>query len=369
MGWTMTFAPTNPPFSLGKAGLPTRIAAIDLTRGLAIALMLIANTAGELLVQPHPFWQRVLHSLAAPWFMVLMGVMLGSTLGQRPMRYYLKRSMGLLGLAAAIDALLWRHLPFISYDILYVAGFSTLVLGALGRLLPLGWQRALLWLMAIGAIGLASLLRQWLGYPEHVVVSDIPAFIAGSFTLAEAISFGFWQGLLWGWFPLLPWLGLVAAGGLWGHYRNLAQPLTGMLMGILKLVTLVALLLWWLWPGPAYVRGGFSELFYPPVVTFCLAGLASTFAITELGYRLLAFSWLRGLLAPFLLVGQHALFAYVTHLVLIQLVQLALQRLPFAPEKLPAPLFWLLVIGLAIGLLAVTAFWHHVKMRKLTQKS
>ena len=74
-----------PPASLTKF----RDIPVDLLRGIAIALMVAANTVPYLLAPPAPFPVRVLASLAAPLFILLSGMMvaLSRTRKQYDLRY------------------------------------------------------------------------------------------------------------------------------------------------------------------------------------------------------------------------------------------------------------------------------------------
>ena len=95
----------------------SRLFYIDVVRGLAIFIMLLANAAPYLLEEPYPFWFRLMSSLAAPVFVSLTGFMLGKRSDSLTFRKTLLRGLLILTTAVAIDILIWDTLPFATFDV------------------------------------------------------------------------------------------------------------------------------------------------------------------------------------------------------------------------------------------------------------
>ena len=81
---------------------------VDLLRGIAITLMIGANTVPYLLLPPVPFAIRVL-SLAAPLFILLSGMMvtLSRSRKQYGLGYFLIRGALVIMIAAGLEAVAW----------------------------------------------------------------------------------------------------------------------------------------------------------------------------------------------------------------------------------------------------------------------
>jgi len=105
----------------------TRDLTIDILRGLAIFTMLCANAIGYVTPSSeHPVWIKFYGSFAAPLFILLAGYMASMGLVQKgyPFSYYMKRGLMVILTAVVIDTLIWEILPFTTFDVLYVIGFS-----------------------------------------------------------------------------------------------------------------------------------------------------------------------------------------------------------------------------------------------------
>lgn len=101
---------------------PIRDSSIDRLRGLAIFLMVPANM-GPLLSGPHPMWYRFFSSLAAPIFLILVGMMVGKTSSGRTLGYFLSRGLLTLLFGVFLDIAAWSTIPLTTMDILYFIGF------------------------------------------------------------------------------------------------------------------------------------------------------------------------------------------------------------------------------------------------------
>src|SRR4051812_49048639 len=103
-----------------------RIATIDVVRGFAIFLMVPANMAASVYVEPHALWFRVASSFAAPTFVMVAGMMIVLAQNSRAKSwgYYLSRGILLVGMGAFIDVFVYKFFPFYSFDVLYLIGIS-----------------------------------------------------------------------------------------------------------------------------------------------------------------------------------------------------------------------------------------------------
>lgn len=126
---------------------------IDALRGVAILMMLAAHLARDVLATPHPLWLRAYGSLAAPLFITLAGMMVGRTAARKhqPASYYVKWGAMIVAVAVALDVFLWGLYPFVTFDVLYLIGFSVPLAALFTRFSP-GSQTGILVLvlMSVG---------------------------------------------------------------------------------------------------------------------------------------------------------------------------------------------------------------------------
>jgi uncharacterized membrane protein len=98
---------------------------IDSFRGMAIIIMIAANSWPYIYPYDNcPFLLRVLFSTAAPIFIFLSGYVYqfqNSLKGKRPLY---KRPLQILLLAVLIDSLVWKIVPFVTFDVLYLIAIS-----------------------------------------------------------------------------------------------------------------------------------------------------------------------------------------------------------------------------------------------------
>lgn len=286
-----------------------RIAHYDCLRGLAISWMIMANSAASLYEAIPPLAMRLPGSLAAPTFMLLAGMMLANSKKANP-----PRGLRLLIIACAIDILINQTLPLVTFDVLYCIGFGILMIARPAQKL----SGMCLSLIGLGFFGLASLMQQHFTYQQDLFqislapITQKPLF---SFSLLEQVV---QQLFISGWFPLFPWLGFIWLGAgiqkllsSTADYSTKAQYCS---IGCLAISTSV-----WLQdfsaPPP---RLGYSELFYPAGLSFCLFA-SSAFLTLLFGSQFLCqFTTGQRLLKPFVLLGQQSLFIYILHLLILR---------------------------------------------------
>lgn len=290
----------------------SRIIHLDIMRGIAISLMIMANSVAAVYGATPPLWMRFLGSFAAPSFMMLVGMMLAFSTKPKPLR-----GLKVIALGCLMDVLLWKIMPFMTFDVLYTIGISILISAYPARYLSvkaLGLSAVLIFLIG-------DLLRLTLGYQNEIIqvslVSTTPippfadiAYAAGHYFLID------------GWFPLFPWLGFVWAGAALQKALYQAQaglPARERLIyprkwGLIALVFFMLAAIYWeqhfVVPEP---RIGYSELFYPANADFCFMAASAFFIVL---YVLQAITrWRSGCfaLAPFNSLGQRSLWIYVFH--------------------------------------------------------
>lgn len=273
--------------------------------------MIAANAAGPLLAEPHPLGFRLFGSFAAPLFIGLAGLMAsGDAVGrQGRWRLPLERMAFLLFWAAVLDVVGSLSWPFVSFDVLYVLAFAMPVAAWAARV-----NRTVLLVLGLGIMAAGSAVRAWAGYSPNI--RDLPLFEANSWQMGQIATTIARQLAFEGWFPLLPWMGFVLVGA---SLRNRGAP--GIVdAGRLKpgpWLLLAGLVLWFLFPGEAHVRQGYSEIFYPPFLGYCIASTGVFLIVLDLFRRLSRFAWLEAALRPLSIAGRCALLLYLLHLGII----------------------------------------------------
>lgn len=289
-----------------------RDATVDVLRGLAVFTMIPANMSATVYAEPHDFWFRVFGSFAAPLFVLLSGYMVAVNMQAKNygVKYYLIRGGMLLAIAALIDLAIWRIIPFMTYDVLYVTAVS-MPLVYLFRNISSAWLK---WGIIAGIIAAAPLLVGLLGYadyPTEIYLNpneqvELPANKSGLL------------GNLFidGWFPVFPWLALSFIGSMLADLRKRQSNgviSLGRWSYVIGLVVLVAGLgAWWQFPGQMLVREGYSELFYPPTVGYVLTAVG-LIVLLFVCVNLRPNPWI---FQPLRTLGEAALAMYILHLAL-----------------------------------------------------
>lgn len=292
--------------------IPQRWLALDVLRGLAIALMVPANASALLLADPHPLGVRVLFSLAAPTFVLLSGLMVGLSAmrssegaGARGLPMVLARGGFIVLVGAFVDVAIGGYLPLLTCDVLYAIGLSLPVCWLATRL-PWPWRLGL----AILVLGATPLAQQGLGYRVSL---DSPSLEMLPDAWSALVSDACRRFLVDGWFPLFPWLGFALLGTALGS----CQPFDGVIRraGQIGLpLLLVGGALWWFNPGPMAQRCGYSEIFYPPVPGFLVGAAGGVLILMRASQRLGDVGPARALA----ILGRCSLLLYIVHLVVIQ---------------------------------------------------
>ena len=328
-------ATTPPPAS--------RIATIDVVRGLAIFIMVPANMATSVYAEPHAFWFRVVSSFAAPrrphglWDAVIRGLML-------------------LAVAALIEGVIFRVVPFYSYDVLYLIGIACPLTYLFARL-PRIWQLAL-----IALIFVATPILQWkFSYTNHPGEYVLWGSGAGAREVTPRNPTGLLQHLFVdGWFPLFPWLGMSFAGATIAQtvFMPPREEAFRRVVPIAAALLIVGIVAWWLYPGRAYVRDGFSELFYPPTLGFIVTACGTVLALVLALLWAVHFAPDSPIFAPLRWLGECSLLMYALHLAIINYMLEPLWPNRGLPTFLLVDLATVLVlVGIAAAVRAAKRAW------------
>jgi len=340
----------------GTAGLiQERDKAIDVLRGLAILIMLAANSSASIYVEPHPLWFRTLSSVAAPLFITLSGMMVFFSQSKKsyPFTYFLKRGFVLIFIAALKDVVAWKMYPFRSFDVLYLIGISMPIAFLFSRIR----KASLKWMLVVAIFLLTPLLQHFFGYtpyPSEVLFDGTHYWeVANQTTVLNHLFID-------GWFPIFPWLGFSLLGVMLGcsrwqdrvvrpchHKKTILTSIACLATGILLKV---------IFPVDLYVREGFGEVFYPPTLGFCMYSVGVILGLFAV-FDKIASSKIFDSVAT---VGRSSLFLYILHTFLISYVFTnfleGLNGARFA-------LFWLcfaaLITGVAYGVKRLKKEWKH----------
>jgi uncharacterized membrane protein len=347
----------SPPAAARRGSF--RDISIDILRGLAIVLMIMANLVPALFMPPVPGWFRFFCSLAAPLFIVTAGMMVAlSRTGKGRSFGYIALRGGLVIVAAALlQLLVFQYLPFIDMDVLYLIGLSLPL-----AYLYLGLPERKRWIILAAILLLAPVL--WAGFGYNTTVID-PTFSLFSPAIpgipvpgpADIVKSWFVDG----WFPIFPWVALALFGAEAGMYRwgtgevrsfrfnREGLSAAGLLIG--------GGILWFLFPGAQALRDGYVELFYPPVIGFLLfsAGFF-LIALTVLDHLPAYYS----LLDPLRATGECSLAIYLIHYTIIQKVIAPLNiRMPLLP-------YISVYFVLLVGMILVAYLLRHVRKTCIT---
>ncbi|MBI3953752.1 MAG: DUF1624 domain-containing protein, partial [Chloroflexi bacterium] len=338
--------------------LPARLTALDSLRGLAIASMVLLNLSAVVLAGVPPLPLRLIGSLAAaPVFILLSGLMVALTADRHGLLYFLLgRGLWILAVGAFVDLVVWRIYPFMGVEVLYIIGVS-IPLAYLALKLAF-WPR--LGLM-VALVALAPLLRGLLGYSHF----PLEFYLWGEqvWQLADPPKLGPVQHwLVDGWFPLFPWLSFAVLGAHLGErLQQRGRPaflLETALLGVA--LTVAGAAAYVIAPPNSFVRGVWSELFYPPTVQFTVLALGVAVLLLALSLRWGGFQVTQAALRPLAALGRASLGLYFLHLALAVFVGL---RVTGGWSQLSLGQYGLAYLAMMLALLAAAEAYAQVKRR------
>ena len=327
---------------------------IDILRGLAIVLMIMANLTPALFLPPAPGWFRFLSSLAAPLFVIAAGTMvaLSRTGKGRSFEYIALRGGLVILVAALLQLLMLQFIPFLDMDVLYLIGLSLPV-----AWLYLGLPERKRWIIIAAILLLTPVLWAGFGYNTAIIDPGFSLFspaIPGTSApgLADIVKLWFVDG----WFPLFPWIAFSLFGAEVGMYRwgkgdvrsfrfnKEGLYAAGLLIG--------GGILWVLFPGAQALRHGYIELFYPPVIGFLLFSAGFFLIVLTVIDHIPAYY---SLMDPLRAAGECSLAIYLIHYTIIQKV--------IAPFDIQLPMLPYLGVYLVflVGMILVAYLLRHVR--------
>ena len=306
---------------------------IDILRGLAILIMIAANSSASVYAEPHPFWFRYLSSVAAPLFITLSGMMVRFSQVRKdyPLRHFLVRGGMLIGVAAFLDVAAWQMYPFTSFDVLYIIGIAAPIAFLFGRIRSQATQ----WILLAAIFLLTPVLQHVFGYTSYPSEFNFD----GTYYRVVENQTGVLNHLfIDGWFPVFPWLGFALLGVMLGRYRwdtDSNRSFYDRRVGVMALVCVVTgVLLKVIFPVQLYVRDGFGEVFYPPTLGFAVYTAGLILALFCIFDKVA----MAGVLVPVATIGRSALCLYMLQWFAINYVFSALFE---GLDGLRFALFWL----------------------------
>ena len=323
-----------------------RIAAIDWMRGLVMILMALDHTSwffnthrifadsvllyerGDVFATDQ-FLTRWITHICAPTFVFLAGTAIAISNAQRKMQgvavSIIERELLLRGIfIALLDLCIFSLVSGkLILQVLYAIGVSMVLMVFLQRL-----GTRIVFFLAIAILAGSELLLMRVWHPG----SETPIWLA--ITLAPVFSETY--TVL---YPLLPWLGIMMLGWVFGERLSLpGRPLLWPAERLLMVWGLVALVMF------VVVRGidGYGNMFmfldghtpvhwlhiskYPPSLAYVLLELGLMAIILALLIRLESVIIIVARNEPVLVFGQTALFFYLAHFCVLQVLRLFFER-------------------------------------------
>jgi uncharacterized membrane protein len=323
-----------------------RLAFIDLLRGAAILIMILANSSPYLLSPPYPFMYRMISSLAAPLFIFLSGYSLAYTFHyKKDTKDKIIQAVYLLMSASLLDALVWHICPFQTFDVLYCIGAGILINTFLIRI-RMVWSAALIVLIFMSL----WLIRPYLPYRMDMIETPVPMFFS-------SVVIDVRRMLLDGWFPLFPWLLFSITGALVFRVQSYFIKFQTHIRIITGLVALISFFPFYFVKSSQLLRKEYVELFYPPDITYVLFALSMVLFLFALLFGDKTYRY--PLLNQLQLLGKNSLFVYLLHAIIISYI-----FQPFFTQGSPIFFSTLMVVFLSVLTLAA----HTIQSLKIHHK-
>ena len=315
-----------------------RIETIDFLRGSAVLIMLIANTSPYIFQLGNSIFLRYIFSLAAPVFIFLAGFTAQMNY-ERDKPVKLIRTLQILILAINIDFFIWKSYPLLTFDVLYLIGFSKLFLIITSRPNNLVYRY----------IYLATSVLIFIFIKYNIQYRfDIPdlSFNKLDINFSEFVSKNPIQRMFYdGWFPIFPWVIFFLIGSIFYSIKKMVSIKTSNILILASILLLISLGLNF---TQIEVREKYLEVFYPlsgvklllPFsVSLLILGLISRFSNLKISF--------------INLLGKYSLFAYLLNAVLIAILD------HFEPERfiiLFKIIALLSIIGIVLALVYLINF-------------
>lgn len=279
-----------------------RNTALDFIKGVAVLIMIFANTVPYFFNLESEFFIRIIFSVAAPIFIISSGYItqINITNPELKKSKIIYRIFQILFFGAVIDALFWQSIPFITFDVLYLIGFSQLILLMINK-------KYLIFICS--AVFVFSLIvHQYLNY--RFSINELTSFSITSLIEANPIK----RMLFDGWFPLLPWLSFFLLGSISFIYLKdkFKFRMPFLFIGLSLLV------IYFIFGNIPKIRNSYLELWYPLNGLALLIPFGVFFSINGLlNYKIKADSIISKLI---IIIGKNSLFIYTFHAFIICII-------------------------------------------------
>ena len=278
--------------------LPRRLDTIDFLRGIAVFIMIIANSTPYIFNLSSYNTLRIIFSLAAPIFIFLAGYTTQMNFeNNKPEK--LIRIFQVILIAVIIDIFVWRSIPFYTFDVLYLIGASKLLLFILNKYANRSIKIFILFLF----IGVLIFLSKYFFYRFPLSDLNINVLYNDPYYYFKAGAIK--RFLYDGWFPIFPWFIIVLMGSLSYKYNNIKNRFFLFLLILTGLSALIFLVFYFNMTT-FIIREKYFEIWYPLYGIKLLLPIAVIFIIigTINLYSNINFSF-------FNILGQNSLFAYL----------------------------------------------------------
>lgn len=286
-----------------------RLNNIDFMKSIAIILMIIANTSPYALKLHHSFFFRLTCSLAAPIFIFLSGhVFFNSFINKLDYKSKLITFCYLILTAMIIDSLLWRNLPFQTFDVLYLIG-----IGLLCNIIIFNLKWTIKILISIIILIISFLIQNITDYRFNI---EDKAFATLNFSnLGDINFFQIKRFFIDGWFPIFPWLFFSIIGTVIAEKKDWIFRKGNFLILISSLVFVISLIVFLNNDSIQSEREGYVELFYPPTILYIVMAASFLLLFYSLSIKIRFNNHLVVQLIN--LIGRYSLFIYFLHILVI----------------------------------------------------
>lgn len=276
----------------------SRVRQFDTIRGIAIVIMIWANSFPYLAnFNPLPIF-RVLMSLAAPLFIFLSGITSFYRTSNKSNAFI--AYMAVLLMAVIIDFGIWGIIPFSTFDVLYLIAFAGVFLLLFNNNFILHFS------LFFGLIFIYIFAYELIDY--RFIIPEVPINSNSEFSFSNSIK----RFIIDGWFPILPWISFVFLGRAYAikqQYFNQFLSSNKKVIAILFLFTVFFVTYYCQFNE---LRLGYIEIFYPVKIYFIF--LAIVWILLQLA---LSTSIKSVLLSE---IGKYSLTIYFVHAIITKFI-------------------------------------------------
>lgn len=276
----------------------TRIDTIDFVRGLAVVIMIFANSTPYLFDLKDIYSIRFIFSVAAPIFIFLAGFTSQMNF-EKGKQVTFNRIFQILLIAVFIDIAIWRSVPFYTFDVLYLIAVSKFLLLFIQKINKP---------KSIFIVFIALALTYSLLTNKMLFRFEIPDLLLSEFVNDPSLyvnSNPLTRFLFDGWFPIFPWVFIILTGSLFYKLYTLINVKQSISFIIIGLATLI-FIYFQFFNAQFLVREKYLELFYPLNNLLLLIPISISIIILGL------IKWKPNLNMSYInLIGKYSLFSYL----------------------------------------------------------